>query len=139
MTNRPLLLSGGMDPLHVGHVRLILAAKVYRSEVVIALNSDEWLLQKKGFVFMPWDERAEILRALHVRVTHVDDRDGTVCEALERVRPYYFGNGGDRTVPNPYEHLVCERLGIIELFGLGGRKVQSSSELVAHTSRVAYG
>ena len=133
------MLSGGMDPLHIGHVRMILAAKNFRCDVVIALNSDEWLCQKKGFNFMPWEERAEILRALHVRVAHVNDHDGTVCEALERLRPAYFGNGGDRKEANCYEHLVCERLGIIEIFGLGGGKIQSSSELVDHTHRFAYG
>ncbi len=127
---RRILLSGGFDPLHIGHVRMIQAAKNITSRVVIALNSDEWLCWKKGFVFMPWEERAEILRALHVEVVHVDDRDGTVCEVLERLRPGYFGNGGDRTSANPEEHEVCERLGIREIFGLGGVKIQSSSRLV---------
>jgi cytidyltransferase-like protein len=124
------MLSGGFDPLHVGHVRMILAAKVLRTDVVIALNSDEWLLRKKGFVFMPWAERAEILRALHVRVTHVDDDDGTVCEALRRIAPAIFGNGGDRTRANALEHELCGELGISEVFGIGGDKVQSSSWLV---------
>jgi D-beta-D-heptose 7-phosphate kinase/D-beta-D-heptose 1-phosphate adenosyltransferase len=139
MSGRPILLSGGFDPLHVGHVRMIQAAKALRCDVVIALNSDEWLCWKKGFCFMPWEERAEILRALHVRVTHVDDRDGTVCEALERVNPSHFGNGGDRTSANPKEHAVCARLGIKEVFGLGGVKVQSSSRLVDSAHKAAYG
>jgi cytidyltransferase-like protein len=128
--NRCILLSGGFDPLHVGHVRMILAAKAIRSNVTIALNSDDWLIRKKGFAFMPWKERAEILRALHVCVVQVDDRDGTVCEALERLQPSYFANGGDRTTPNEKEHETCRRLGIKEVFGVGGGKVQSSSELV---------
>lgn len=134
-----ILLSGGFDPIHVGHWRMIRAAKEIRSRVIIALNSDAWLIRKKGYVFMPWEDRAELLRAYHVHVVKVDDRDGTVCEALERLRPLYFGNGGDRTAANPAEHEVCVRLGIQELFGLGGGKVRSSSELVYHTLRVAYG
>lgn len=129
-----IMLSGGFDPVHVGHVRMIQAAKAYRSEVLIALNSDEWLMWKKGYAFMPWDERAEILRAFHVKVCHVNDHDGTVCEALERVRPLYFGNGGDRTTGNLLEHELCARLGIEEVFGLGGGKIQSSSDLV-HRSK----
>jgi len=133
------MLSGGFDPLHVGHVRMIIAAKAYRAHVLIALNSDEWLERKKGFVFMPWKERAEILRAMHVSCVRVKDSDGTVCEALELFRPVYFGNGGDRTKANPDEHKVCKRFGIIEVFGLGGGKVQSSSALVDHTLKVAYG
>lgn len=134
-----ILLSGGFDPLHVGHVRMIHAAKRIHSRVVIALNSDEWLCWKKGFVFMPWEERAEILRALHVEVAHVNDHDGTICEALERLQPGYFGNGGDRTSAEPREHATCVKLGIEEVFGLGGGKIQSSSELVEHTLKVAYG
>ena len=126
-----LLLSGGFDPLHVGHVRLIVAAKNLNGEVTIALNSDAWLERKKGYVFMPWAERAEILRALHVRVVAVDDADGTVCEALDRLRPKFFGNGGDRASADPREHAVCLRLNIEELFGLGGGKAQSSSALVS--------
>ena len=124
-----VLVSGGFDPLHVGHVRLIADAARY-GEVVVALNSDAWLKRKKGYVFMPWAERREILRALHVRVVPVDDASGTVCEALERIHPVYFGNGGDRTIGEAREHAVCLRLGIEELFGLGGKKVQSSSHRI---------
>lgn len=139
MPRAGIMLSGGFDPLHIGHVRMIHAAKAYRSDITVALNSDEWLLYKKGFVFMPWEERAEILRALHVRVVHVNDHDGTVCEALERLKPRYFGNGGDRTTGEPREHATCERLGIEEVFGLGGGKIQSSTALVDRTYKVAYG
>jgi len=132
-----ILLSGGFDPVHVGHVRMIKAARTY-GKVVIALNSDEWLLRKKGYVFMPWKERAEILRAYRVTVTWVDDADDTVCEAIERLRPRLFGNGGDRVQANSKEHEVCVRLKIREKFGLGGVKVQSSSELVRAPSVFAY-
>lgn len=134
-----IMLSGGFDPCHIGHLRMIIAAKAIRTHVVIALNSDAWLERKKGYVFMPWAERRELLRGYHVHVVAVDDKDGTVCEALDRVRPCYFGNGGDRTAANIYERATCKRVGIIEIFGLGGGKVQSSSGLVDHTMRVAYG
>ena len=124
-----ILLSGGFDPLHVGHVRMIREAHGY-GRVIVAVNSDAWLMRKKHYVFMPWDDRAEILSALKVEVTSVDDSDGTVCSALRRPGLMYFGNGGDRTTANPKEHEVCVRLGIKEVFGLGGGKVRSSSELV---------
>ena len=130
-----IVLSGGFDPLHVGHVRMIEAARTY-GRIVIVVNSDAWLLRKKGYIFMPYKERSEILRSIrNVSVSAVDDADGTVCEALERLRPYYFGNGGDRTTANAKEHELCVRLNIRELFGLGGGKVQSSSTLVANTKR----
>lgn len=125
-----ILLSGGFDPLHVGHVRMIEAARVY-GKVCIVVNSDEWLLRKKGYVFMEYRDRVEILRSIRsVHVTGVDDADDTVCEALERLKPYYFGNGGDRVQANPKEHEVCVRLKIKEKFGLGGGKIRSSSKLV---------
>lgn len=126
-----VLVSGGFDPLHVGHLRMIQAAhKIGRVE--IALNSDAWLLRKKGYVFMPWAERCEILKALRgvSRVVAVDDEDGTVCSALIEIHPDYFANGGDRTAPNAREARACEALGIMQLFGIGGDKVQSSSSLV---------
>ncbi len=124
-----ILISGGFDPCHIGHVRMIKAARAY-GDVIVALNSDEWLMRKKRYVFMSWDDRAEILREMRVRVVDVDDRDDTVCEALQRIVPQYFGNGGDRTAANDKEHEVCARLGITEVFGLGGGKVRSSSDLV---------
>jgi len=126
-----VLVSGGMDPLHVGHIKLLRDASLC-GKVIVALNSDEWLIRKKGYCFMPWEERAEILMAiLYVRdVIRVDDSDDTVCDALHRLDPDYFGNGGDRAEDNTPEKQLCEELGIKMLWGLGGGKIQSSSELV---------
>lgn len=125
-------VSGGMDPVHFGHVRMILEASQF-GDVIIILNSDEWLMRKKGFVFMPWEERAEILSAIKgvKKVVRVDDSDGSVCEALRREKPTYFANGGDRTNKNTPEMEVCTDLGISMLWGVGGGKIQSSSDLVA--------
>src|SRR5690242_6837351 len=95
---KKIALSGGFDPLHSGHIRMIKAAAEH-GDVVIILNSDEWLLRKKGYVFMTWKERAEILSSIKgvESVVPVDDADGTVCKSLEELQPDYFGNGGDRT------------------------------------------
>ena len=135
MTNRTpyttIVLSGGFDPIHVGHVRMIRAAAELGNVIVVA-NSDAWLMRKKGYIFMPWDERAEIIQSItgvH-DVVDVDDSDGTVCEVLERLKPDMFGNGGDRTNKNTREMAVCERLGIEMVWSLGGGKIQSSSDLV---------
>lgn len=127
-----ICISGGFDPIHIGHMRMIQDAARLGTLTVI-INSDEWLIRKKGFVFMPWDERAEIILRIKgvSAVTPVDDSDDTVCEALQRIRPDYFGNGGDRIDPNSAEHEICELMGIIERFGLGGDKVQSSSALTS--------
>jgi len=126
-----VVVSGGFDPVHIGHVRLILAAAEY-GDVIVVANSDSWLYRKKGFVFMTWDQRKEILEALKgvVRVEWVDDTDETVCEALRRIKPTYFANGGDRKSNNVPEVQVCEELGIEMLWNMGGNKIESSSDLV---------
>ena len=126
-----ICVSGGADCLHAGHLRMINDATKY-GKVVFILNSDEWLRRKKGYVFMPWGERAELLMSLENvhDVVSVDDIEGNVCEALKRIKPHYFGNGGDRTDQNTPERSLCERFGIELVWGLGGDKIQSSSELV---------
>ena len=132
MLDRPTVaVSGGFDPVHVGHVRMILEAAEVGDVLVIA-NSDEWLMRKKGYVFMPWKERAEILASIRgvLKVVPVDDSDGTVCEALRREKPTFFANGGDRKTDNTPEMDVCSELGIGLLWEVGGGKIQSSSELV---------
>lgn len=131
MTNTTIMLSGGFDPIHIGHIRMILAAAKL-GDVILVANSDDWLMRKKGYIFMPWEERAEILAAIRgvVDVVSADDRDGTVCEALQRLKPDIFGNGGDRTSKNTPEMDVCKKLDIKMAWALGGKKIQSSSELV---------
>jgi len=126
-----VMVSGGFDPVHAGHIRMIRHAAQYGDVIVIA-NSDNWLYRKKGFVFMEWDRRVEILNAIKgvILVDSVDDTDGTVCEAIARHKPTYFANGGDRGKSNTPEQSVCEELGVQLLWGVGGEeKVDSSSEL----------
>lgn len=131
MIEKVICLSGGADPCHIGHLKMIDEASKH-GKVIWILNSDNWLKRKKGFVFMKWSQRAEILLGFKnvYDVVEVDDTDGTVCEALMRIKPDYFGNGGDRTSKNTPEMEVCDHLGIELLWGLGGDKVESSSELV---------
>ena len=129
--NKIICISGGFDPIHVGHIRLIEAAAKH-GDVFVILNSDEWLMRKKGYMFMTFDERKEIIGSIGVvqDVLDVNDNDGTVCEALERIRPSYFGNGGDRLPDNVPEVELCKHFGIKMFWNLGGEKIQSSSDLV---------
>ena len=133
-----VIVSGGFDPAHIGHIRMILEAATYGKVIVVA-NSDAWLMRKKGYIFMPWEERAELLAALRgvVSVEPVDDTDGTVCEAISRLKPAYFANGGDRKTDNTPEMDVCKELGVKLLWNVGGGKIQSSSNLVEASGMVA--
>ena len=124
-------VSGGFDPVHIGHLRMIREASKF-GHVIAIVNSDEWLMRKKGYIFMPFEERCEIIQGFTATgtTTFVDDSDGTVCEALRRIKPDYFANGGDRKTDNTPEMDVCEKLDIEMLWGVGGGKIQSSSTLV---------
>lgn len=126
-----ICVSGGFDPLHQGHIQLLRAAAGF-GRLVVILNSDAWLLRKKGFALLPWQQRAMILGDLRyvAGVEPVDDADGTVCEALRRLRPRCFANGGDRTSNNTPEVELCRRLDIEMLWGVGGGKINSSSDMV---------
>ncbi len=125
---KTIAISGGFDPIHPGHIAMIERAAKY-GEVHIIVNSDDWLVRKKGFFFQPWEDRKKILEAYTPHIHAVDDSDGTVCEALRRIRPTYFGNGGDRTNKNTPELDVCAELGIEPVFELGGGKYSSSSAI----------
>jgi len=133
MREKPLIaVSGGFDPVHIGHIRMIRDAARY-GDVMVIINSDDWLMRKKGYVFMPYEERVEIIGNIKgvSLVTSVDDSDETVCEALRRHKPDAFANGGDRKTENTPEMDVCEELGIQMMWAIGGNnKPQSSSWLV---------
>ena len=139
---KTIMVSGGFDPVHIGHIRMILDAATH-GDVIVVANSDDWLFRKKGFVFMEFEQRAEILAAIKgvVKVSGVDDTDGTVCEAIRRLKPDMFANGGDRRKNNTPEQHVCEELGVEMLWGVGGEdKANSSSDLVERvktTSKVS--
>ena len=137
--SKNIVVSGGFDPIHIGHVRMILGAS-QEGDVIVIANSDEWLDRKKGYVFMPWKERAEIIRSIRgvADVVTVDDSDNSVCEAIKKLhnsgRCDMFANGGDRTNTNTPEKKLCEELGIKMLWNVGGGKIQSSSDLVESVS-----
>ena len=130
-----VLVSGGFDPLHIGHLDLIEAANKL-GEVIVALNSDDWLLHKKGYVFIPWEDRCRLLLALKliIAVVPVSDSDGTVSAALRELKPDIFANGGDRKGANPKEAATCVAFGIKQMFNVGGAKIASSSDLIKTAS-----
>lgn len=131
-------VSGGFDPIHVGHVRMIQEAAALGDELVVIINNDHWLRKKKGFVFMPEAQRKEIVEAI-AGVTQViltnhsqDCEDMSVCDALREIKPHVFANGGDRFAENIPEAVLARELEIETVFNIGrGGKVQSSSWLAA--------
>lgn len=130
-------VSGGFDPLHIGHVRLFRDAKALGDSLVVILNNDNWLKNKKAHIFMPDWERKEIIEGIRfvdrvVLTRHTKNpKDMSVCRELRVIRPDIFANGGDRHTGNVPEVAVCEEIGakMIDNIGDGG-KVQSSSWLL---------
>lgn len=134
---RVVMVSGGFDPVHIGHVRMFKEAKKLGDKLVVVINNDNWLKLKKGYAFMPEHERIEILQAFGcvdevVTTGHSKNtKDMSVCEELRKIRPHVFANGGDRFADNIPEFMVCKELGIEMVFNVGhGGKVRSSSELL---------
>src|SRR3989344_2977431 len=137
-------VSGGFDPAHIGHVRLFQKAKKLGDKLVVILNNDNWLLAKKGYVFMPQNERQEILEALAcvdevVLTKHPKNpKDMSVCRELLKIKPQIFANGGDRypkNIPGP-EVKICRKIGCPMIFNVGrGGKIQSSSWLVKNAPK----
>ena len=138
-------VSGGFDPIHIGHVRMFERARALGDELVVILNNDNWLRAKKGFAFMPEKERKEVIEGLRavdrvVLTGHKpNDRDMSVSRALRAIKPHVFANGGDRKFDNIPEVPVCEEIGCAMVFNVGkGGKIQSSSWLLKkHFERAA--
>lgn len=126
MTKKTILISGAFDTIHLGQLLLLKHASSY-GKVIVALNSDEWIINKKGFTTFDFETRKRLLEGIPYvyKVIEVDDiYDGTVCTAMLEVKPDYFGNGGTATsssIPK-VEIEVCEYLGIEPVFGLGDTK-----------------
>jgi len=126
-----VVVSGGFDPLHKGHVDLFEEASKL-GELTVIVNSDKFLYHKKGYIFMPLEERIHIVHSIKyvAHVMEVIDTDDTVCETLRVIKPNIFCNGGDRNKKNIPEVELCKEMNIKMMFNVGGTKIQSSSELV---------
>ena len=132
-----VLVTGGFDPIHSGHIEYFKAAKKLGDLLVVGVNSDAWLTRKKGSPFMPWEERATIVSSLHDvdRVINFDDKDNSAKDAIRKAREIYpndkiiFANGGDRTKENiPEMDIVDSNLEF--LFGVGGENKMNSSSWI---------
>jgi len=118
----------------VGHIRLFREARGLGDRLVVILNSDETLLKKKHYFFLPFNERKEILQGIRYvdEVVDCTDTDFTVCKTLEMLKPAIFAKGGDYKPDNLPELLLCNKLGIKVVFNVGGEKVKLTGRLAAY-------
>jgi len=130
-----VLVTGGFDPLHSGHISYLNHADHLGEFLVVGLNSDEWLTRKKGQPFMSWRERMVILDNLHMVdwIIDFDDSDDTAIDAIRKVKDMYpnneiiFANGGDRTKDNIPEMIFDD---VEFVFGVGGEDKKNSSSWI---------
>ena len=135
-----VLVTGGFDPIHSGHLAYFKAAKQLGNKLIVGVNSDEWLIRKKGKFFMPFDERIEIIKGLTVvdDVISFDDTDNTACGAIYKTLATHgsdtkviFANGGDRTDANIPEMTTYGDLPYCDfVFGVGGEDKKNSSSWI---------
>lgn len=130
-----VVVSGGFDPVHSGHIDYLYAAKQLGDMLVVGINSDAWLERKKGRAFMPFSERFTIINSLKP-VDHTmgfNDDDGSAIDLLEQVKRVHpdgeiiFANGGDRTAVNIPEMTVTA---VVFKFGVGGEHKANSSSWI---------
>lgn len=136
MSDNIIVITGGFDPLHSGHIDYInAAAKLGR--VIVGVNSDEWLVRKKGKSFLPLEERLAIISNLKnvMMAVPFDDSDGTAKDAIRIARHWFpsnkiiFANGGDRTEKNIPEMDYPDG-GVSFIFGVGGENKKNSSSWI---------
>lgn len=132
-----IIVSGGFDPLHIGHIDYFRRAKKLGDKLLVILNDDGFLMRKKGYIFMSFENRIAIideLKSVDYLVKAIDT-DQTVRETLRMLRRIFkddelvFANGGDRFRVDSPEKEVCKQLNIEFIDGLG-EKIESSSGLV---------
>ena len=137
-----VLVTGGFDPIHSGHIALLRAARALGDILVVGINSDAWLARKKGQAFMPYLERSAIIHNLNMVdfVIDFDDSDGSARRAIEMVRASYpldtiiFANGGDRTDENIPEMDITDP-NVKFVFGIGGFNKANSSSWILESWR----
>ena len=135
---RHVLVTGGFDPLHSGHINYFKAAKQLGDKLIVGLNSDEWLTRKKGRPFMPFKERLAIIKELAIvdKVISFDDSDDSACGAIfltmsTTTGKIIFANGGDRTNTTTPEYATYGDHPSVEFaFGIGGENKANSSSWI---------
>ena len=134
-----VLVTGGFDPIHSGHISYFNNAKEFSNRLIVGINSDEWLVRKKGQYFLPWKERAKIIGSLRMvdDVISYNDEDNSSSEAIEKClkisKKVIFCNGGDRKNNNILEMDVFKNNPRVQFkFSVGGDDKKNSSSWILH-------
>ena len=133
-----VLVTGGFDPLHSGHIEYFRAAKKLGDVLIVGINSDEWLTRKKGRPFMPFKERLAIIESLEMvdDVMSFEDKDDTASHAIFKLMctsasraDIIFANGGDRSKGAvPEEKTFGDKVKFV--YGVGGENKKNSSSWI---------
>ena len=132
------IVSGGFDPIHEGHIAMIVASAKQSDGVIVLANSDDWLCRKKGKNFYAFNTRRVILQNIKgvIDVIAFDDSDNSACDGIRKARKKYpndelvFANGGDRTKDNIPEMPTCRECNVGIVFGVGGENKANSSSWI---------
>ena len=140
-----VMISGGFDPIHIGHIRLMQEAKKLGDKLIVVINNDNWIRMKKGKEFMPENERKEIIEAISgvdevvISGHKKNSKDMSICKELIKIKPHIFANGGDRNEKDSQdpksslyqERKIHKKYGIEMVYNVGrGGKIRSSSDLL---------
>ncbi len=133
-----VLVTGGFDPLHSGHIAYFKDARALGDKLVVGINSDEWLMRKKGKAFMPFTERVNIIKNLKMvdKVIAFDDSDNTANQAIFHTMStnsgtIIFANGGDRSdTTTPEYKMYGDHPSVEFAFGVGGDDKKNSSSWI---------
>ena len=146
--NKVVLVTGGFDPLHSGHIKLLNDASKLGSQLYVGLNSNNWLIKKKGFFLLPINERKIIIQNLRMvyKVIFWNDSDNSACGAidyllsiLDKEQKLVFANGGDRKRNNiPELETYLNNKKVIFKFGIGGYNKKNSSSLIVEKFKRNY-
>ena len=132
------IVSGGFDPIHEGHIEMIKASALASDGVIVLVNSDDWLIRKKGQAFQNFHTRKTICENLKgvICVLDFDDKDNSASDGIRKAREMFpdarlvFANGGDRGKDNIREDEACFEYNVEKVFGVGGSNKANSSSWI---------